>query len=410
MEIERMVKEIRPELPLEIVQGLAARDLVRVGGLVLEAAPAAAPHLVALIRSVGSFEGRDMSEVLSLDVLECAELAGLGLASPLGLGIVIMGFRLVKERLGSIEAQLSQIEAKIDQIRSRVEDIDYKIDLQCYAQLRGALDVAYDAFTVNDAQNRRDCALHAIRQLKESEHYYSKLYDRDLGSGGHAAADYLSTLFLAYVAEVRCWLELGEIQKARATLREAHIQLSAYAQQLVKTLLTPTPAIYLCPELSGEVDLDRLARCFQWLDPEATPSSVFQKLRSDLWELARGRIRPPQEMARHGLSSPWKHVLDSLPPVLLDPTIDVDVGRKGKTKEWGLSQKREAVLERLPGTLSTAEVAIETHKRFDSFRMEVEFINQEGISFQDWRNLIPMSVEEGAFSCVLFAKPVRLPA
>jgi hypothetical protein len=420
MEAESFVKEIRPELPLELLQGLLAKDLVRVGGLVLEATPAVAPRVVALIRSAGLPDGMDWSEILDSDVVDAAtsaSLAGLSLASPLGLGIVVMGFRLVRERLGTIEARLSELEEKLEQIRGKVEDIDYKVDLQSYAKLRGALDLAHDAFTVTDVQNRQNCALQAIGQLKESEHYYSKLYDHDLEAGGHAAADYLSTLFLAYVGEVRCWLELDEIQKARARLQEAHSQVTTYAQHLVKIMLTDRPAIYLCPELSDQVDLDRLTRCFQWLDPAATPSSVFQTLRADLWELARGKSRPPIEMIRSpiemaklGFGGPWKEVVDSLPAVLWDPKLDVEVGRKGKTKEVDMSQKRETVLKRLPGTLSTAEVVIETHKRFDGFRMEVELINQEGIKFQDWRKLTPEKAVGGGFACILLSKPVQLSA
>jgi hypothetical protein len=408
MEIEKLVKEIRPELPLEVVQGLLARDMVRVGGLVLEAAPAVAPRVVALIRSAG-LPDPAASPLLDPDLLNTAALAGLSLASPLGLGIVVMGFKLVNERLGRIEARLSRIEKEIGEIRSKVEGIDYKVDLKNYAELTSALASAHDAFTLTDAENRQGFARDAIAKLRTSEGYYSNLCGQDLGSGGHAAADYLSTLFLAYVGEVRCWLELGEIQKARVRLQEAHDQVSAHVRKLVNTMLTDRPAIYLCPELSDEVDLDRLTRCYQWLDPAATPSSVFQALRSDLWDLARGRLRSPREMAKLGLGGPWKQVVDKLPSALLDPKIDVKAGRKGKSKELGLSEKREIVLERLPDALRTAEVAIETHRRFDGFRMEVELINQQGIKFQDWRNLIE-SAEGGPLACVLLSEPVQLPA
>jgi hypothetical protein len=388
MEVASLLEQVRPELPMEIIEGLVKKDYERVGGLVLETA---SQCVMALIRGTGLTEGVDLSTALpSLPpgVLVASQLAGLGQAAPLALSMASMEFKVVREKL-------QQIEKKLDQVQSLLAAAHYKLDLAFYANFQAALKLAQNAFIMQDIGNRQAMAREAIARFLEAEHYYSELCEKELTRGGHVATDLLFTLFLAYVSEARCYLELEEAQAARRRLAEARVQLRSWVCKVVETMLTSNPAVYLCPALTGKVDLDRLTHCLQWLDPKATPGSVFNDLRDDLWRLARDEI-----------TEPW---FDSLPLALWDPQVDAPKGRGGKPKKVNIRQKTSIVLSRLPDALRKAEVAIETSNRFHGFEKEVQFIAQERIGFQEWQDLLPLErAQEQPFACVLLPEPVPL--
>lgn len=390
MEVESLLDQVRPELPMEIIEGLVKGDYERLGGLILEAA---SPCVVALVRGFLPVEGMEsLANLLSLtpEILSGSQLAGLGLASPLALSVASMQFRVVREKLEEIEAQL-------DRVQSMLAAAHYKLDLAFYANFRAALELAQNAFTMSDASHRQASALQAVNRFLEAEHYYSDLCEQELARGGHAASDFLFTLFLAYVSEARCYLELEEVQTAKRRLAEAHAQLDSGVRRIVETVLTSNPAAYLCPALKGEVSLDQLTRCTRWLDPKATPSSLFDDLRDDLWRLARDET-----------TEPW---LDSLPLALWDPQVDAPLGRKGKRRKVDLRQRMRTVLSRLPDAIRKAEAVIETSDRFCGFEKEVQLLAQEGISFQEWQGLLPSQrAGEQPFACVVLPEPVLLAA
>ena len=232
------------QVPKHIAQGLSNRTYERVGGVICEAN---SKQVVAWLRETGN-AGKVVESVLQ----------NVGAApSVLNLAVSTMGFAIVLQRLGVLEQQLHQAQEVL-------QTIDYKIDLSFYANFRAALDLAMNAFTMTNAETRKLSAMQAINRFLEAEHHYTKLTDIEIGNGSQVADEYLSTLCLAHVTEVRCYLELEEIDTARRRLHEGAAILRPRFEKHINTLLTSNPAAYLHPGLKEQVGLKRLTKVYQW--------------------------------------------------------------------------------------------------------------------------------------------------
>ena len=69
-------------------------------------------------------------------------------------------------------------------------------------------------------ENRERAAFQAIDRFLATQHHYIDYTDIELEKGSQIADKYLLTLSLAYVAEARCHLELGEPDVARRRFQE----------------------------------------------------------------------------------------------------------------------------------------------------------------------------------------------
>jgi tetratricopeptide (TPR) repeat protein len=290
-------------------------------------------------------------------------------ASVLNLGISVMGFAVISQRLNELEKRLKKAEELL-------KKIDRKIDLGFYANFKAALGLAVSAFTMSQSTNRRDSALQAINRFLEAEHIYADYTDKELEQKSQIADEYLLTLSLAYLAEARCYLELGEHDTALRRFQEGSLVLRERIQKYVELLLTSNPAAYLQPHLKEQIDLRRLTRIYQWIDPTLDENAVFQMQRENLFKIAQ---------------EPNKWV-ESLPPAILT-RVEVQGGWFGPNQE---DLKREAD-KRLPEVLEVMESMVETNRRFESYQAEVHAIAQLGISFHDWLQLAPAEKKpEGA--------------
>jgi len=182
------------------------------------------------------------------------------------------------------------------------------------------------------------------------------------------ADEYLLTLSLAYVAETRCYLELEEAETAIRRLQEGAAKLRPRIQRYVDILLTSNPAAYLQPQFKGTIDLRRLTRIYQWINPTLNENAVFELQRENFVKF---------------MQDPNKWV-DSLPSAILD-RVEVDWGWFGPNPE---DLKKEAI-KRLPQVLKVVESMIETNRRFEAYQAEVQAIAQLGMSFHDWLKLSP---------------------
>lgn len=219
------------------------------------------------------------------------------------------------------------------------------------------------------------------------------------------ADEYLSTLCLAYVTEVRCYLELDEIDTAHRRLREGAAVLRPRFEKHINTLLTSNPAAYLHPSLKGQVGLNRLSKVYQWLEPGLDESAVFDLQRENLFDLAQN-------------ADEWT---DSLPQAILIPKDSTttltnmfsgfaknskkfigSLPSKSKTNadasETVIPSPETEVYGRLPAMLTLIETLVEDDDRLTMYESEVAAIHQSGLSFQEWRQLAPPSAaqENGA--------------
>jgi hypothetical protein len=372
-------------IPKLIEQGLSNRTYERIGGVIREAN---SKKIVAWLR-----EGSEAGKILE------SVLPNVGsVSSILNLAISTIGFAVVLKRLGVIELQLQQAQEVL-------QTIGYKIDLSFYANFRSALDLATNAFTMDNPENRKMSAIQAINRFLEAEHHYTKLTDTEIGNGSQVADEYLSTLCLAYVTEVRCYLELEEINTARRRLQEGIAILRPRFEKYISTLLTSNPAAYLHPSLKEQVGLKRLTKVYQWLEPKLDESDVFELQRENLFKLAQNpsewtnslpqAIRIPKGGSTaltnvfNGLAKQSKKIIGTLPS-------------KSKThvgsSETVTPSPETDIYGRLPAMMELIETMVEDDNRLAMYESEIEAIHRLGMSFQEWRQLAPLSTtqENGA--------------
>ena len=337
-----------------IAKGLETGEIIRFGGIVREAATG---RVVAFLREAGSNVAQIPQQFQQAQTLLQVGSA----ASVLGLGVSVMGFAVINQRLNELEKRLKQTEELL-------KKIDRKIDLGYYANFKAALSLASSAFKMSQSNNRRDSALQAINRFLEAEHIYADYTDRELEQKSQVADEYLLTLCLAYIAEARCHLELGEHDIALHRFQEGSFIVRERIQKYIELLLTSNPAAYLQPHLKEQTDLRRLTQIYQWIDPTLDENAVFQMQRENLFKMAQ---------------EPNKWV-ESLPPAIVT-RLEVKGGLFGPNQG---DLKREAD-KRLPEVLEVMESMVETNRRFEAYQAEVTAIAQLGISFYDWLQLAP---------------------
>ena len=373
------------QIPKYIEQGLSNGSYERVGGVIRKAN---SKQVVTWLREGGE----------AVQILESV-LQNMGaVSSILNLAVSTMGFIVVLKRLGVIEQQLQQAQKVL-------QTIDYKIDLSFYANFRAALDLAMNAFTMTNAENRKMSAMHAINRFLEAEHHYTKITDIEISNGSQVADEYISTLCLAYVTEVRCYLELDEIDTARRRLQEGVAILRPRFEKHINTLLTSNPAAYLHPSLKEQVGLKRLTKVYQWLEPGVDESYVFELQRENLFKLAQNAdewtnslpqaiLIPKGSTATltnvfSGLAKHSKKFIGTLPSKSrMNAGASETVKPSPETKVYG----------RLPAMLALIETLVETDNRLAMYKSEIDTIHQLGMSFQEWCQLAPSSTaqENGA--------------
>lgn len=371
-------------VPEDIAQGLSNGIYERVGGVVREIG---SKQIVTWLR-----EGFEASNSLQ-NILAPSTLSAV--SSTLNLAVSTMGFSIVLKRLGVIEQQLEQAQEVL-------RTIDYKIDLSFYANFRAALDLAFNAFTMTNSETRKMSAMQAINRFLEAEHHYTKLTDIEIGNGSQVADEYLSTLCLAYVTEVRCYLELEELDTARRRLQEGAAALRPRFEKHINTLLTSNPAAYLHPSLKEQVGLKRLTKVYQWLKPGLDESDIFEMQRENLFNLAQKpeewinslpqaiRISKgaTQTNVFNGLAKQSKKFIEAL------PSMSKISGSKTDSQEAVTQSPELEIYGHLPAMMGVMESMVEDDNRLAMYESEVEMIHRLGMSFQEWRQLAPPSTAQ----------------
>ena len=305
-------------------------------------------------------------------------------ASILNLGVSVMGFAVIAQRLNEIENQLKQAQELLNKINR-------KIDMSFYANFRAGVELAINAFTMTKIENRRSSALQAINRFLEAEHIYKDYTVNELSQKSQIIDKYILTLSLAYIAEARCYLELEEHETAIRRFQEGTKVIRLLVNQYIEIMLTSNPAVYLHPEFQGQIDLKRLAKIYQWINSDLDENAVFENQRKNLFKIAKDHTQ-------------W---IDSLPPAILD-RIEVQGGWFGPNHD----ELKQAAFQRLPQVFKVMESMIETNNRFESYQTEIQAISQLGISFHEWLQLKPSTEPkpEGAeLMFIIPSQPLELP-
>jgi len=369
-------------IPDWISAGLTGGLYERVGGVIREVG---SKHVVSWLRE--GFNPIDGSVPLIGSLPSINPVTGMlqitSAASMLNLGVSVIGFAVIAHRLSELEQQLQKSQELLSQINR-------KIDLGFYAKFRAALDLAKSAFRMSKPENRRSSALTAINLFLEVEHIYADYVDQELEQKSQIADEYLLTLSLAYLAEVRCYLELEEWDTAWGRLQEGAEKVRSRMHRYVELLLTSNPAAYLDPQFKGQIDLRRLTRVYQWLDPALDDNAVFELQRENLFNWKKEK----------GIESSYKWV-NSLPAAIVGSTEikGTFFGNREETKD--------EAMKRLPQIMDVMESMIETNDRFEGYQTEIKTISELGISFNDWMKLAPADEVPSEGANLMFIIPVE---
>jgi tetratricopeptide (TPR) repeat protein len=347
----------RPELAAKITWGLDNGVYERIGGVIRHAEN---KQIITWLRNIDGMS-IDPSIVTKLGPLTLLSVA----TSFLNLSITAIGFAIILRRLGEIKQQLALI-------GSSLAGINRKIDLSFYANFGAALELARTAFEMREESNRRITATQAINRFLEAEHHYLSLLDMEFDTDSWAASQFIDTLILAYVSTARCYLELGEVETARHHLEEGSRILFPRVRHYYEAVVGIKSAIYLHPQLSSEISLKRVTQLLRYQDPALSEASVFEKLRLSIWEIAS---QNPET---------W---LKELPRSLWTPEVD---GKKkiGPVKiSIGKDEALARLLPRLPKAFEQVERAYETSRCMEGFQVELEYLIDKNISFEEWQRL-----------------------
>jgi len=422
------------ELPEPIANGIAIGKYIRNGGVIQDQQGRIITWLREnpnLITNTLNLENSNLINTLNetFQVVDTAvsqleklqTLAAVSnITSILSLGVTTLGFSVIYHQIQGLETRLKTLQTSL-------ELVGEKIDLALYANFRAATALARNALTMQDPQNRRNSALQAIDRFLAAEHVYLELTDRELAQQGVLIDEYLRTLCLAYFAETRCYLELGEYPTARQRLNEGINILKPRITQYIQILLTKNPIIYLHPRLIGQVDLTRLTRIYQWLNPSETESSVFEKLRihldklSDVKTWSQNLPAPLTQQiktiqaAQAAQTAQTAQTTQKLPVDLPQNFLGFKESLTGITDNLrGLlpvftvatDESQDVIFNCLAEAIAKMEIMIETIRRFESYEYEVKLLKKTKIPFKRWLNLAPKDTQTTT-SNLMFITPAQ---
>lgn len=393
--------DVTLDLPNRIAQGLLAGKLERVGGVVRDMK---SKEVVTWLRDVDKTSNQVLSTVLSPSTLSNTASTALSLANPvigvLNLAVSTMGFLIIKKRLSVIEQQLEQAQEVL-------QTIDYKIDLSFYANFGAALELACNTFTMTGSDNRKMSAMQAINRFLEAERHYTTLADKEIGNDSLVAYEYLSTLCLAYVTEIRCYLELEELDTAQRRLHEGSAALRPRFEKHVNTLLTSNPAAYLHPSIKEQVGLKHLTKIYQWLEPGLNEIDVFDMQRENLFNLAQKPDKWINSLPQ-AIFIPRGATLSKESKILVRILEELkhrgfkNLGKKNGPQKAKMQIPESEIYGHLPAVMGVMGSMAEDYNRLVMYESELEIIHRLGMSFQEWQQLAPPSTAQGNGSDLIY--------
>jgi hypothetical protein len=397
------------EIPNWIVQGLESQDYIRIGGVIRDAKT---KHIIAMLREIAP----DISQASTLltQAGSVASFLNLGV-SIINLGVSVIGFALILKRLKAIEKIL---EENLNQIQENIDKLHRKFDISVYANFRAALDLARDATTMIQPENRKNAATLAINRFLESQHIYSNYVDISINENIKVADKYILSLLLTYVARARCYLELDEINNAVLCLKEGAEVLRFHVEKYVKNLLTSQLIARVVAKTVGHnfvilgvgttlespIELNRLAQICKWLEPELNnilddKSILFEAQGKNLVRFLHYEINTELYSGLVAVAAlfPILPLPIMIGKFVMDKTIEAFFSTENKAvkDEPSFTMKEEINSQNLVQVVENIEQIIETYNRFEAYLLEVQIIQKIGMSFQNWLQLAPQIETQG---------------
>jgi hypothetical protein len=395
------------DIPDWILQGLQTGEYVRIGGVIRDSNT---KQIVAMLREVSP----NISGVRNLLSAASPVLGILNLGvSVINLGVSVIGFALILNKLKKLEESCKEELNKLEEkIKGNINNLHRKFDISVYANFRAALDLANDSQTMVNPENRINMATLAINRFLEAQHTYSNYIEFSLQENISLTDKYIASLALTYMARARCYLELCEINNAVICLQEGSKLIRNYVEQYVKSLLIYEPmaknilADGLCgsnfiilslgihSKLESTVELSRLSKICKWLDSQLSIilDDEYILLEAEKRNLIKFIIISP--FYGSGISGigmvnfkPQKSIFDILTEAIFSKQEETQ--QNSIEDEPKPTPQEELNPEKVIQTVEKIEQIIETYHRFESYLLELQFIQQKEINLKDWLELVP---------------------
>ena len=304
-------------------------------------------------------------------------------SNPIAFGIVVAG------NLINVGKQIENIKNKLEVIGEKLDKIDAKVDIGYYAKFKAAIELADHAFEMSDENNRKSLTYKAIQSFSETKNTYAQYIEQELENDGRVISEYINILILSYIGQIHCYLELEEVASAKKVIDKGATLIKKMMNKYITTLLSNNPMIYLHNDFKDlEIDLEKLAKVYSWLDKKKSVNQIFNEQRDNFIEIHKNQAKAFKE----------------LPLMIWNPIIDVEVKTNNSylsaINPLGYFQSEDVtpfLQERLKESFETIEVVTESYNRFLSIKHEVEFMLEKGISYAEWKETINANLSNGLF-------------
>ncbi len=395
------------QIPDWIANGLDNGNYERVGGVIREVD---SKSVVAWLRETDFTQvspGQMLSSASRL--LKFGDVVGV-----LNLGVSVTGFTIILNRIKLLETSISEQNALLTQI-------DRKLDLSFYGNFVAAIRQANDAMMTQSPDTKRITATHAVNRMLEAQHYFEAECDAQIAAGSEIADKLISTLFLAYTAEIRCHIELGEMVLATSKLEQYSETMRTLVHAYLKKKYTAFDTNHLwCIDLSQCTDLvariwrledslEKDVRRLEMSSVKASDSDICKKQQAELERveniLISSKNNQAQAQAQTGFSAFAKVTYWNIEVASNKDAVN---RTRKKIKEYRV-KKQEYYAQTLPELLTKAEGVIEDMRRFEAYRDEVAALQQTGISLNEWQQLRPKNAPKGQAANIFLLIPQTLP-
>ena len=222
--------DVTLETPSWIREGLDRGSLMREGGVVRWK-----DGRIAMFLRESSGLSRELangslpsSPLLSSQMSHLQSLSMFSLGTQvLNLGVSTVGFAIVISKLNKIQGQMDQALSKLDETQERVEWGLRKQDLEVFAKMKAAIEIAGNAINLVAAATRRDMLTKSLYKLTEMASILKSWMDELISTKKYVSNPklfdlYYRTWVCCNAAIVQCLLFLEEDDGATRYIQEIY--------------------------------------------------------------------------------------------------------------------------------------------------------------------------------------------
>lgn len=408
------------QVPDWIQDGLETGEYERVGGVIRETDTG---QITAWLRESDPSQPISVQNVSkAFSLLRTGDAVGV-----LNLAISAVGFTMLLNKVRHLEEAIAGQNNAIAQI-------DRKLDLSFYGNFVAAIQQANMAFITRNPETQRMAAMQAINRFLEAQHFFQNTFEAALKAKSASAENLLSTLFLAHMAELRCHLELGEVDVASARLLEACKVLSATSSRFIASILKEVDMTNLWVLNDREQQLQLTTRVKEIEDNASVPfdkvpisykrtsSGEYLKYQDHLKYAVRALRRARKKLAQcKGATGFFANIAFNMHSTACQQAESHLRGVRSRQKKFislkrsyytdakikrGISTKSTSLEASLPSgqdtipvgcLLAKAESVIEDMRRLEAYKDEIHGIKSSNMNLQEWCSIQPSdkSVDEG---------------